>query len=274
MSFLTRKYPFELKKNGIKDGLIYSAIVVIILYFLQPFGLHNYEGNKLLLSLLFGAITFVCYMAFSYAIFIPSTKKVKTWRIWHHVLAVLAMVLFIGIGNFICFCLVFRLPMSPDILFKFIYWTLIIGVIISTLATALNYQRFLRSRLDMMLEKNSDEQKGVIVSIHDGRVRGNDLKIQINDLLYIEAQKNYVSVCHIEAGELKRDEIQATLATVLEGLADYPNIFQCHRSFAVNVNSITGAKGNSNGYMLTLGDNLATVPVSRAFVPKLKSFIS
>ena len=61
---------------------------------------------------------------------------------------------------------------------------------------------------------------------------------------------------------------------MLGELEDYHNVFQCHRSFVVNLNNITSAKGNSNGYVLELGGGLASVPVSRSFVPKLKSFIA
>jgi DNA-binding LytR/AlgR family response regulator len=118
------------------------------------------------------------------------------------------------------------------------------------------------------------EQEGVSVTIHDTRVRGNDVCIPINDLLYIEAQKNNVAVCFLKDGKPARAEIQATLAAVLEDLADYSNVFQCHRSFIVNLNNISSAKGNSNGYTLELGDGVATVPVSRSYVPKLRSFIS
>lgn len=64
------------------------------------------------------------------------------------------------------------------------------------------------------------------------------------------------------------------LAAVLNDLGEYDNVFQCHRSFIVNLNNISSARGNSNGYTLELGDGLATVPVSRSFVPKLKSFIA
>ena len=93
-------------------------------------------------------------------------------------------------------------------------------------------------------------------------------------MLYIEAQKNNVAVCYVKDGKLKREEIQSTLAAVLNDLADYDNVFQCHRSFVVNLNNITSAKGNSNGYTLEVGGGLATVPVSRSFVPKLRSFIA
>jgi DNA-binding LytR/AlgR family response regulator len=69
-------------------------------------------------------------------------------------------------------------------------------------------------------------------------------------------------------------EIHTTLTAVIEELKDYGNIFQCHRSFVVNVNNITSAKGNSNGYQLKLGSCANIIPVSRSYVPRLKSFIA
>jgi DNA-binding LytR/AlgR family response regulator len=69
-------------------------------------------------------------------------------------------------------------------------------------------------------------------------------------------------------------EVHTTLTAVIEELKDYENIFQCHRSFVVNVNNITSAKGNSNGYQLRLGNCPLSIPVSRSYVPQLKSFIT
>jgi DNA-binding LytR/AlgR family response regulator len=156
----------------------------------------------------------------------------------------------------------------------FLCWTLIIGVVVTVCSTSIDYFRFLRGRLDALLDKTTQEQENISVCIHDTRVRGNDVSLPINDLLYIEAQKNNVAVCYVKDGKLVREEIQSTLSGVLEDLEEYRNIFQCHRSFVVNLNNISSAKGNSNGYTLELGGGLATVPVSRSFVPKLKSFIA
>ena len=124
------------------------------------------------------------------------------------------------------------------------------------------------------LDKTTDKQTGIQVTIHDTRVRGNDVTLPINDLLYIEAQKNNVVVGYVKDGKLRKDELQTSLTAVLNDLGEYDNIFQCHRSFVVNLNNITKAYGNSNGYTMELGGGLATVPVSRSFVGKLKSFIS
>lgn len=275
MSILSRKYPFQQSGHWLRDSAVYCAVVFLILYFLQPFGFSGTEGNKLLLSALFGILTFVCCAIYGWAVAQPLQKRVKPWRIWHQALTVLGMVLFIGICNYILFSVYFHYPFFAWWLFlRFLYWTLIIGVIVSTLSVGTSYYRHLRGQLDTLLEKTTEEQKDVTVTIHDTRVRGNDVSLPINDLLYVEAQKNNVVVGYVKDGKLAREELQTTLAAVLNDLGEYGNVFQCHRSFIVNLNNISSAKGNSNGYVLELGGGLATVPVSRSFVPKLKSFIA
>jgi DNA-binding LytR/AlgR family response regulator len=128
--------------------------------------------------------------------------------------------------------------------------------------------------MEELLSNTTEEQKDISITIHDTNVRGNDLTIPINNLLYIEAQKNNVSVCFLKENKPTSMEVHTTLTAVIEELKDYENIFQCHRSFVVNVNNITSAKGTSNGYQLRLGNCPQSIPVSRSYVPQLKSFIT
>ncbi len=128
--------------------------------------------------------------------------------------------------------------------------------------------------MEALLRNTTEEQKDITITIHDSNVRGSDLTMPINDLLYIEAQKNVVSVCYVKDGLPTSVEVHTTLMAVVEDLKDYGNIFQCHRSFVVNVNNITSARGNSNGYQLTLGTCSNTIPVSRSYVPRLKTYIA
>lgn len=58
MSFLTRTYPFKQSKHLLKDSSIFGFIIWVILYFLQPFGLCLYQGNKCFVATLFGLVTF------------------------------------------------------------------------------------------------------------------------------------------------------------------------------------------------------------------------
>ena len=273
MSILTRKYPFPPSSHWLRDCTLYCVIVFLILYLLQPFGFSMYQGNKLLLSLLFGAVTFGCCLVYGF-VERPLIQRVSPWRIWHEALSILAMILFIGICNFFVCAWVFHFPVTLGSFLVFLYWTLIIGMIVTVCSVSLSYYRYLRNQLETLLDKTTDQQVDITVTIHDTNVRGNDLQLSINDLLFIEAQKNNVAVSYMNDGHVATTELHTTLAAVLDDLQAYENIFQCHRSFVVNLNNITSAQGNSNGYQLRLGKCPTIVPVSRTYVPKLRSFIA
>ena len=185
----------------------------------------------------------------------------------------LGLILFIAICNFLLFSFVFHYPISIPFFCVFLYWTLIIGILVTVPSIGIDYNRTLRERMEELLSNTTEEQKDITITIHDTNVRGNDLTILINSLLYIEAQKNNVSVCYMKDDIPTCVDIHTTLTAAIDDLKEYENIFQCHRSFVINVNNITSAKGNSNGYQLTLGTCTNSIPVSRSYVPRLKSFI-
>ena len=274
MSFLTRIYPFKQSSHLLRDSILYGVIIWAVLYLLQPFGFNMYPGNKCLAAVLFGLITAGCYACFGWAIGRPLHSHVKPWRIWHQGCTVLGLILFIALCNFLLFSFISHYPITIPFFSQFLYWTVIIGILMTALSIGIEYNRSLRDRMEALLSNTTEEQKDITITIHDHNVRGNDLTIPINSLLYIEAQKNNISVCHTRDGKPTTMEIHTTLTAVIEELKDYENIFQCHRSFVVNVNNITSAKGNSNGYQLAFGAGTNSVPVSRSFVPRLKSFIA
>ena len=274
MSFLTRKYPFKQSEHWLRDSIIYGIVIWAILYLLQPFGFSLYTGNKCLVAAIFGLITSVCYAFYYWAVLRWLLLHVKPWRIWHDGCAVLGLILFIALCNFLMFSYIFEIPITLSIFLAFLYWTLIIGVFITIVSIGIEYNRFLREKMEALLSNTTEEQKDISITIHDTNVRGNDLTFPINDLLYIEAQKNNISVCHIKDEKPVCVEVHTTLSAVIDELKDYENIFQCHRSFVVNVNNITSARGNSNGYQLRLGKCPSSIPVSRQYVPKLKAFIA
>ena len=273
-SFLTRTYPFKQSPHWLRDSIVYGVVIWAILFVLQPFGFSMYRGSKFLVAALFGLVTSGCYAVFGLSVVRTLHARVKPWRIWHQAFTVLGLILFIAVCNFILFSFIFKYPITIRFFLAFLYWTMIIGTIITTLAIVIDYNRNLRDRMEELLSNTAEEQKDISVTISDHNVRGNDLTIPINDLLYVEAQKNNVSVCFVKDGKLQTTEIHTTLTAVAEELKDYENIFQCHRSFIVNVNNITSARGNSNGYQLTLGSCPASIPVSRSYVSRLKSFIA
>lgn len=281
ISFLTLSYPFKQSRHLLGDSIAYGVLIWAILYFLQPFGFSLYSGSKCLAAALFGFITTCCYALYGWTVLRTLTRRVRPWRIWHEGCAVLGLILFIAVCNFLLFAYIFHYPITLKIFLLFLYWTLLIGIIMTVLSVGIEYNRSLRERMEELLSNTTEQQKDIMITLHDTNVRGNNLSIPINSLLYIEAQKNNISVCYLKENDGEqpsaqpvRVEIHTTLTAAIEELKGYENIFQCHRSFVVNVNNITSAKGNSNGYQLTLGQCSDTIPVSRSYVPRLKSFIA
>ena len=281
ISFLTLSYPFKQSRHLLGDSIAYGVLIWAILYFLQPFGFSLYSGSKCLAAALFGFITTCCYALYGWTVLRTLTRRVRPWRIWHEGCAVLGLILFIAVCNFLLFAYIFHYPITRKIFLLFLYWTLLIGIIMTVLSVGIEYNRSLRERMEELLSNTTEQQKDIMITLHDTNVRGNNLSIPINSLLYIEAQKNNISVCYLKENDGEqpsaqpvRVEIHTTLTAAIEELKGYENIFQCHRSFVVNVNNITSAKGNSNGYQLTLGQCSDTIPVSRSYVPRLKSFIA
>lgn len=249
-----------------------GIVIFLMLYLLQPFGFSQFRGNKFLVALGFGVITSICNGVFSYLFFGVILRKITKVTVLIFGLFSIALMLLIALANSFYAAYVFHVSLSWQLVFIFLYWGLIVGVVMTVISMSIQYNRFLRTKLNLLLEKTDESQRGIAILIHDQAVRGSHISILINDFLYAEARKNNVSVCYQEAGLVVKREIRATLSGLLAELP-YPNIFQCHRSFVVNVNNITSAKGNSNGYQLHLGNCEDVIPVSRTFVRGLKSFI-
>ena len=91
----------------------------------------------------------------------------------------------------------------------------------------------------------------------------NDIEIDLDKLLYIMADGNYIEFHMILNGKETRAIRRNTMSNVDEQLKDYPFIFRTHRAFMVNLNHITESKGNAQGYQLKLDGTETWIPVSR-----------
>ena len=270
--FFYRTLPQNNQGNWLQAGLIAGAIVFFLLFFLRPFGLGQFEGNIFFVALYFSMLSVAVTWCYGECVFKPWVRRVKTWRVWHECAAILLLLCCVSLGNSILSFLWFPNPVSLQLFLAYLYVTLLFGIPITLTIVALEYQRRLRTRLAELLPKDTDAQAEETVTFHDTSVRGNDLTLPLSDFLYAEAQKNCVDICFLREGHVEHQQLRTTLTSVLAD-ANEKSIFQCHRSFIVNLSNIRSAHGNSNGYQLTVGDEHHTVPVSRSYVPKLRSFV-
>lgn len=270
--FFLRALPQNDDGNWLQAGLIAGGIVFFLLYFLRPFGLGQYEGNIFFVTLCFSMLSVAVTWCYGTCVFKPWVRRVKTWRVWHECAAILLLFCCVSLGNSILSILWFPNPVSLQLFLAYLYVTLLFGIPITLTIVALEYQKRMRTRLAELLPKDIDAQTTQTVTFHDTSVRGNDLTLHLSDFLYAEAQKNFVDIYFLHESLVEHRQLRTTLTSVLADTNE-KSIFQCHRSFIVNLNNILSAHGNSNGYQLTVGDEHHTVPVSRSYVTKLRSFV-
>ena len=87
-----------------------------------------------------------------------------------------------------------------------------------------------------------------------------EVKIKLNEIMYVKSDKNYVEVYSKE----KRVVIRTSLKLFLEEM-NLPFLVQVHKSYVVNVNQIQSIKGsnlNCAGFQ---------IPYSKVFLPSLKN---
>jgi DNA-binding LytR/AlgR family response regulator len=98
------------------------------------------------------------------------------------------------------------------------------------------------------------------------------LLINLNELVYIEAQENYSRVVWAEGDQVKEKILRVTLKNIERQITDN-KIVRCHRSFIINTQVEFSILGNSNGYSLKSKLFSDTIPISRTLGKEIVSKI-
>ena len=271
--FLHSKCSLQANVSSLRSLLALGTGIFILLYLFQPFGISNYSGSIFLMCLGVGILS-SCVQGLCSLLFLGIPRRKKGFVTNGDVLiysVAIELAMAVSMTIYASFC--FGAPLSWQLFFVFFYWTFLIWLLVTGISTLIGYNRMLHNRLEEVKVKTNEEQVGIMITLHDQNLRGEDLSLPINNLLYIEAQKNNALVCYVAGDKIERRELRTTL-TALKADLPYDNIFQCHRSFLVNINNIESAKGNSNGYLLRFKACRDTIPVSRTFVPSLRKYLS
>jgi len=101
-----------------------------------------------------------------------------------------------------------------------------------------------------------------IISI-ESILKNEVIKFDINDLLFIKSDGNYIEVYTQNANETKHQLYRAPLQMIEEKLNDFAQIVRTHRSYLVNINNIKRTIGNARNYQLIFEGTNIQVPVSR-----------
>lgn len=284
LNYLNSPYPVFYQRW--KIALISSVIVFLILALLQPFGISRIEHYKLGILLGYMAVTaiFLCIPIYLFPVLFPAFYEDDRWTVGKQILNQVFIFFFIAVGNWLYSAFVFDWGLSPDIFRSFLFCTVIIGLFPSILFILLNRNRLLAFHLKEATEMNlhlqeasvtisiEQEEQEESVLLFSGGVK-EVLEVDTSNLLFIEADGNYVKITYRKNNETVRRLLRATMKQAEEVTSGCPFIIKCHRAFLINLRAVSRVSGNSQGYRLSLYGCEEEIPVSRAYSKEVKTLI-
>jgi hypothetical protein len=120
----------------------------------------------------------------------------------------------------------------------------------------------------LMVEKQSEPEPPRFVPFRDenGETK---LTIQLNDILYLEASENYVTIHYLDHNQTNRLLLRNSMKRLEEQLSGY-SIVRTHRSYMVNLTRVKLAKKTKTGMVVDL---VSSVPIRLPVSEKYKDMV-
>jgi hypothetical protein len=295
LRFLKQPYPYFY--NALKASLsAVGAGVFIFLFILifQPFETNLLKGDEVLrVSLVSGMVTFVCVMMYILVIplLFPAWFNEKVWMVGKELLLIFAILLTIGLMNFITAQLFFPNQLYHDIsalqaLWESLYTTFIVGALPTVLIVLINHIILLRKYYKGSVEVNEcikeHESRNTDAAPHHHHELVRILADSENDhfsvnpanLVAITASGNYVEYHHMVNGIIKRDIRRNTISNVEAQLQGHGHFLRTHRSWIVNLDMLEASHGNAQGYQLKMRQMEELIPVSRKNIAQFNAVMN
>lgn len=289
---LRSPYP-ELQKRW-KTVVLPAVLVFLILYFLQPFGISRMEGGRLpiLSGYMLVSAAMLSVSVYAFPAMFPMWYCERRWTLGKELFSTLLLCVLITLGNWVYTALVFDIPLNLHLLGICLLWMVVIGPIPFVLFMLWNRNLQLRYNLNEAMEmnallaeklRNGVQQQALLQPVTEkpadivlGGESKENFRLSADSLLYAESEGNYVRLyCQPNRDGVPVTKLLRLTMKQTEGaFAACPDIVRCHRAFVVNLSKVTKITGNAQGYRLHLEVCEADVPVSRAYVQRIKSYFA
>lgn len=203
-------------------------------------------------------------LTLSHTAFYLISRKVSPMRVCHLLLSCILDI------TFLSFVLAYLFRSYPDSYLTDLYETfqlvapvLLLAYLLLGLALAV-YQLREARYVSGSVEPDTIPEEMVCFYDTNGELR---FRLFLDDVLYIEAADNYVSVYFMKNGRLSKELLRNTLKNTEKNLSG-KGFQKCHRSYLVNTRKVTGWKKSGRNYLLLFGAACQSVPVSRLYIPQ------
>jgi len=277
-SFWNQRFYF-LDDRREKWGLVIFLTIYVPLFLIifQPFGVNNYDPSHsirfefLLSAFGFGLVNGITIWIFEFGV-APLLFKQKTRFLFlirtlleFTFLATTMFLFYNFLGNFHDWNWSSYLGFIRDIHLS--------GIIpLSAVFLYFNYRKAQRAYEVLKTHQKSirPEKEQVVLKSDNGK---ETVVLRLHNLLFIEAQDNYVAVYHLENDKVTKVLLRTKMKILEAQLADL-SVVRCHRSFLVNIHAIEKITGNSHSLKLHFPKVTFFVPVSRTYASVLEKSLT
>lgn len=277
LSWLFQPYPFEVRwSNGLKTGFWAGLFVTFFLFFFKPFGTTIDSGEEwryLAYCAAFGLVTFLVtlLMQLIFRLF-PGVFHEEGWTAWKEVLLNILFIALIGVANMLLAHMLYHAPITVASFFKWQFFTLAIGIFPTFFGAFITLAKLQKKYADGAAQIHPHPGTHTMhkpVILH-GENQNERLSLDAANIVFLEAQDNYVQVYYVDNGVLEKRMLRTTLRKMEDTLADFPSFSRCHRTYVVNFDRVYKVSGNAQGYRLHFTGITETVPVSRSLNEEIK----
>ena len=266
-----------------KVVVVPAVIIFLVLYLLQPFGIARIGSGKLWVTLGSACISAGVSSLFVWVLpwMFPRYYEERAWTLGKEVLGTLALLLCITVCVWFYVSWLCGVMPGVRLFFTVLLWVLILGAFPTVLFTMWNRNirlaRNLREATELNLrlsKKQEAEEMPSATLVFSGGTK-DTLVMDARSFLYAESEGNYVRLHYLSPKDNRPVSrlLRLTMKQAEAAVASAPFIVRCHRAFLVNLHQVTKMDGNSQGYRLRLEECAEEVPVSRAYVRRVKLLI-
>ncbi len=274
--------PFPEKKSFkhvVNSAFWVGLFITAFLYFFRPYGFQNARFSIVGYTIIFGLITFVTIILFEWVVtnWVGLSRDNDNWTLWKWLVLTLVLIFCISIGNYLFMLYLENTSFSFNGLFQMIISTFVLGLfptVISGLLIQINaIKKNEKQALKLQPQKVAANQSANTIKLL-GQNTDQFIEFTSDQLLFVEAQSNYVSVALIEDEALRKESIRNTIQNVHNQIPSNL-LVRCHRSYLVNPMKIISVRGNAQGLRLTIDGLLNDeIPVSRSYMKSINEKLS
>jgi hypothetical protein len=153
-------------------------------------------------------------------------------------------------------------------------YTILIAIppyVISLLILFGAQQYKLAHNLSLVATEHKALSDNLLIGDENGKII---LTLHPNNVLFFKSEDNYVDVHYLLGGEVKTELIRTTLKKI-ESTCSYSGLIRVHRSYTINIKTISSSKKTHKGYVLQF-DPLPDlqIPVSASHQKQFEQYLS